>query len=792
MSSWYTSAGGGAGGSGVGSVGLTLPTSVFGVANSPLTSNGTIAVTFLNQNSGLFLAGATTGGVPSFRTILTSDLPALVYSFNSRVGAVAPQAGDYTANMVGLGNVLNAAQLVASNNLSDVNNAGTALTNILPVQVTNSGKFLGSNGTAASWQTVSVGLTLPTSLFSVAGSPTSNGTLAGSFITGASALALATPTGASGVPTLRQLVESDILNLTTDLAGKVATSRLINTTAPLAGGGTLAGDLTLNMPQAGTSASGWLSNTDWNTFNSKGTGSVTSVGLSLPTSVFTISNSPITSNGTLTGTFSAQAINTFFAGPSGGGPAVPTFRVLAAADLNGIALSTYLPSQAGNSGLYLFTNGTTASWVAAPTGSSSGGTGTVTSVGLSLPNIFNIAGSPITTAGTITGVLAPQLQNLVFAAPSNTSGVPAFRLLAATDIPALPYLYQAPSSTPLNIIQPTSSGVVALGIKQNVGSIGLFQVYGTGNTTVRASLSKTGTDDILLSLVTPTSISDCTTPVFSISNDNAGGNGSGLNACAYYARMNSAVNYTLQLSYLRNDPGQSNSTQGIQYGYGRDANGNLTADSGNTTNGGAYAHKFWYVVTPISGNGTFVNTQFLSLVQGTGTGTVTLLGGAISGGTASMATQNLLDLGVTTTDYTVGFTSRFRADNNGQLFMGPRVSTTGDFYVTPGSLASIVNISGITAIAAGFRAPILTTTTGFTLTGAHYSLMCNPTGSSFVVTLPAASSVSGQIYNIKKIDGTANTVTVSGATIDNVVTYALAARNQSITIQSDATQYWII
>lgn len=62
-------------------------------------------------------------------------------------------------------------------------------------------------------------------------------------------------------------------------------------------------------------------------------GTVTSVGLNLPSSVFDISGSPVTSSGTLTATFDAQANNSVFAGPVSGGPSTPTFRVPGATDV---------------------------------------------------------------------------------------------------------------------------------------------------------------------------------------------------------------------------------------------------------------------------------------------------------------------------------------------------------------------------------------------------------------------------------------------------------------------------
>lgn len=63
----------------------------------------------------------------------------------------------------------------------------------------------------------------------------------------------------------------------------VTNARLISTTSPLSGGGDLSADRTLSIAQATTSASGYLSSTDWNTFNGKqaalsGSGIVKSTG----------------------------------------------------------------------------------------------------------------------------------------------------------------------------------------------------------------------------------------------------------------------------------------------------------------------------------------------------------------------------------------------------------------------------------------------------------------------------------------------------------------------------------
>lgn len=63
--------------------------------------------------------------------------------------------------------------------------------------------------------------------------------------------------------------------------------------------------------------------------------------------------------------------------------------------------------------------------------------GTVTSVALSLPAIFTVTGSPVTSSGTLTATLASQATNLVFASPNGSSGTPTFRALVAADIPSL-------------------------------------------------------------------------------------------------------------------------------------------------------------------------------------------------------------------------------------------------------------------------------------------------------------------------------------------------------------------
>ena len=91
--------------------------------------------------------------------------------------------------------------------------------------------------------------------------------------------------------------------------------------------------------------------------------------------------------------------------------------------------------------------------------------GTVTSVGLSLPDIFSVSGSPVTASGTLTASLATQTANQILAGPTTGSAAaPAFRALVAADIPDISATYlttSAASSTYAPLDSPTFTGTPA-------------------------------------------------------------------------------------------------------------------------------------------------------------------------------------------------------------------------------------------------------------------------------------------------------------------------------------------
>jgi hypothetical protein len=171
------------------------------------------------------------------------------------------------------------------------------------------------------------------------------------------------PTAAPGTNTTQLATTAFV---TAAAATKVSS---VTATAPVAStGGTTP---VISMPPATTSANGYLTSTDWNTFNNKGSGTVTSVAATASTGI-SISGSPITTSGTLTITNTAPD------------------QVVSLTAGAGISTSGTYPN---------FTITNTAS--GGGTVTSVGGTGTVN--GISLSGTVTTSGN-LTLGGTLSGV----------------------------------------------------------------------------------------------------------------------------------------------------------------------------------------------------------------------------------------------------------------------------------------------------------------------------------------------------------------------------------------------------
>jgi hypothetical protein len=196
-----------------------------------------------------------------------------------------------------------------------------------------------------------------------------------------------------------------------------------------------------------------------------GSGGVSSVAFTAPASVFAVAGSPITSTGTIALTFNTQAANQVLAGPTSGGAAVPAFRALVAADIPDLS-GSYQPLDAKLTAFVALANAAgvlTNDGAGGYSWASAGGSGTVTSVALTVPAFLSVAGSPVTTAGTLAVTLANQSANLIFAGPSTGSAAaPTFRSLVVADIPAESSLLDRISSTQGTILFRSASAWSAL------------------------------------------------------------------------------------------------------------------------------------------------------------------------------------------------------------------------------------------------------------------------------------------------------------------------------------------
>lgn len=87
--------------------------------------------------------------------------------------------------------------------------------------------------------------------------------------------------------------------------------------------------------------------------------------------------------------------------------------------------------------------------------------------------------------------------------------------------------------------------------------------------------------------------------------------------------------------------------------------------------------------------------------------------------------------------------------------------------------------------------PVTIVTTNITLTADYKVWLVNATSGAVTITLPAANINSGRVYHIKKIDTSANAVTIVG-TIDDAASRILTSQYDSIKVIFNAIAWSII
>lgn len=182
-------------------------------------------------------------------------------------------------------------------------------------------------------------------------------------------------------------------------------------------------------------------------------GTVTSVALALPTFI-TVSGSPVTTSGTLTGTLATQSANAFFAGPTSGAAAQPTFRPIGNSDipqptassLGGIIASTAVTNQ--------FVTGVDT-------------TGTITRAQPAFSNISGFLGQsqmPQPLGSSLGGILASTAVTNQFLTGVSTTGAVTRAQPAFTDISGSLARTQIAVGTANQVIVNTAGGDMTSGV----------------------------------------------------------------------------------------------------------------------------------------------------------------------------------------------------------------------------------------------------------------------------------------------------------------------------------------
>ena len=252
-----------------------------------------------------------------------------------------------------------------------------------------------SGGATGSGSVTSVGMAGDGIIFSpaVSGSPiTSSGSLAPQLLTQTANAVLAGPgSGPAATPTFRALASADLpATISSNTTGNAATATALASSPTQCGSNNWATGITAQ-GNANCLQPGFSSISGSATVSQGGTGQTTA-------SAAFNALSPLTTEG----------------------------------DLQYYHSSSNARLGVGTNNQCLTSNGTDPVW-----GSCSTGSGTVTSVGLSLPSLFSVSGSPVTQSGTLTATFANQNSHLILAGPSSGSAAaPTFRALVGADLPA--------------------------------------------------------------------------------------------------------------------------------------------------------------------------------------------------------------------------------------------------------------------------------------------------------------------------------------------------------------------
>lgn len=431
-----------------------------------------------------------------------------------------------------------------------------------------------------------------------------------------------------------------------------------------------------------------------------------------------------------------------------------------------------------------------------------GGSGTVTSVALAMPAIFSVAGSPVTTAGTITVTLATETANTVFAGPTTgAAAAPTFRALVAADYPTMGG--DAGAGGTKGAVPAPAAGDAAAGkfLKADgtwavpSGSGGGGWTTGTGTVYLTTITDKVGIGNATptqpITVGTGGSMSSGNTSVvilraFTQALDSGDNQGHGFSDCSTinvttntfaYASLDVKTVFTGSATYdhfagLQINPTLGSSgTTGTMYGFVHTP----------VINSGTVTTMYGIRLNKPSGTGAFANGIGLyveEMTAGTTTNYAAVLYGIsvcsktsnaantdvlwvqnAGGSDATSASIVLQAYGDTTTP-----TCRISGRRLGNGIFGIDLWTfDGGLGCTKAvSIDDLGNTMALRGVLGGkgLNQPIVTKTANYTIVRrTDYTVLADTAGGNFTITLPA-SPTAGDIYIVRKVSAS-NTLTIA-------------------------------
>jgi hypothetical protein len=414
------------------------------------------------------------------------------------------------------------------------------------------------------------------------------------------------------------------------------------------------------------------------------------------------------------------------------------------------------------------------------------GGGTVTSVGLSLPAIFSVSGSPVTGSGTLTTTLVNQPANLVWAGPSSgPDAPPTFRSLVVGDLPSGAFASSITGTANQVLANGTSgsaqTGAITLTTPQDIattssptfanptvtslnlgattpgvisGSSGTITLTGSG-TNQNITLAPSGSGLLLspnrLIVGQATTALNSTQRLYVVSGGNGSPSSNWTNSDYGIQSLTEGGSGAIGLGSV-----SSTASQGPYLAYRR-ARGTLDSlsavSSGDTT--GLFLFSGW-------DGGAFRNTASIGAV----------IDAAVSSG--NLAQRLELSTGTTTSR-----SVRMTIASGGDISMTNALSVTGVTTLTGGAtIAGPQIMSGIQALSGAGAVNVTQPVTAYTSTGAAQAL-----------TL--ANGTAGQIKTIvHDVDGGSGLLTPTTKTGFSTITFTNAG--DTVTLQYFTTRGWMV